>query len=259
MKIIVLVKQVPDTWGERKLSLATGVLDRAASDTIIDEIGERALEVALLHKDATDAEVVVLTMGPASAVEVLRKGLAMGADSAVHVLDDALVGSDAVWTSAALSAAITKTGCDLVVAGNESTDGRGGVIPAMIAERMGRPHLTFLNTVQISGSVVSGERSTEYGTLSVKASLPAVISITEHSVEPRFPSFKGLMRAKKKPLIVLSLADLEIDPAVEFAAVGRSVVMTTTPRPARAAGKKIVDSGNAGIELAEFLAAARLL
>ena len=259
MKIIVLVKQVPDTWGDRKLSLATGALDRSPGDCVIDEVGERALEVALLHKDGTDAEVIVLTMGPASAVEVLRKGLAMGADSGIHILDDALARSDVMWTSAVLCAAIATTGYDLVVAGNESTDGRGGVIPAMIAERLGRPHLTFLNTVQISDSTVGGERSTEYGTLSVEASLPAVISVTERSAEPRFPSFKGLLKAKKKPIATLTLADLGIDPAVEFATVGRSTVLSTTPRPARAQGTKIVDSGNAGFELAEFLAAGRLL
>ena len=260
MKIVVLVKQVPDTYGERRLDSSTGLLDRGASDAVIDEIDERALEVALSYKDGhKETEVVVLSMGPASAAVALRKGLSMGADSAVHVLDEALAGSDAGWTSAALAAALTTTGYDLVIAGNESTDGSGGVVPAMVAERSGLPHLTFLDSVQISNDVVSGERGTGYGTLSVHALLPAVISITERLPEARFPNFKGIISARKKPFAVVSLGDLGIDPAVTFAGVGRCVVLSTTKRPTRAAGKKIVDEGNAGVELADFLVAGHLI
>ena len=147
MKIIVLVKQVPDTYEERKLDPATGILDRDASEPIIDEIGERALEMALRYKDAhKGTEVVVLSMGPTSVTASLRKGLSLGADSAVHVLDDALAGADLGWTAAVLAAALTKSGYDLIIAGNESTDGRGGVIPAMVAEHLSlpAPHLPGL-------------------------------------------------------------------------------------------------------------------
>ena len=256
MKIIVLVKQVPDTWGDRKLD-AAGRLARSTGESVIDEIDERALEVALSYHDSSGAEVVALSMGPASVNEVLRKSLAMGAHSAIHVLDDALVGSDVGWTTSTLAAAITMTGFDLVVTGNESTDGRGGVIPAMIAEKLGIPHLTFLNTVEISADAVTGERSTETGTLTVHATLPAVISVTERSAEPRFPTFKGIMRAKKKPLTVMTLADLGIE--ASFLGVARAVVLTTTERPARTAGSKIIDDGNAGNELADFLALGRLI
>jgi electron transfer flavoprotein beta subunit len=259
VKIIVLVKQVPDTWGDRTLDLASGLLDRGASEAIIDEIGERALEVALSYQDSSEAEVVALTMGPASATGMLRKALAMGADSAVHVLDDALAGSDLGWTATVLAAAIAKSGYDLVVAGNESTDGRGGAIAAMVAEHLGVPHATNLNSVEIAPGSVRGERGTEHGTVSVHASLPAVISITELSAEPRFPNFKGIMRAKKKPLDVWSLGDLGLDPAVAFAGTGHSVVLKTSQRPARTAGTKVVDSGNAATELAEFLAARHLI
>jgi electron transfer flavoprotein beta subunit len=254
MKIIVLIKQVPDTWGERKLDLGTGVLDRGASDAVIDEIDERAIEVALTYQDSNDAEVVVLSMGPGPATDVLRKGLAMGADSAIHVLDAALAGSDLVRTSSVLAAAITKAGFDLVIAGNEATDGRGGVTAAMVAEQLGVPHVTYLNSVEISADSVSGERATENGTLTVHAALPAVVSVTERSAEPRFPNFKGIMKAKKKPLDVWSLGDLG---TIEES--GHSVVLSTTERPARTAGKKIVDEGNAGVELAEFLAAGHLI
>jgi electron transfer flavoprotein beta subunit len=256
VKIIVLVKQVPDTWGDRKLD-SSGILDRAASDPIIDEIDERALEVALSYQDGNDAEVVALAMGPAGATDVLRKALAMGADSAVHILDGSLAGSDVGWTSAAIAAAIAKGGFDLVVAGNESTDGRGGVVPAMVAEHLGVPHLTYLNTIDISADGVAGERGTENGSTSVHAALPAVISVTERSAEPRFPNFKGIMRAKKKPLDVVTVADLGLDPA--FPGLGRSVVVSATERAARTAGTKIIDEGNAGEQLADFLATNRLI
>src|SRR5262245_10670094 len=130
MKIIVLVKQVPDTWGERKLDLATGLVDRDGSEAVVDEISERAVEVALRAKDADKSvEVVVLTMGPEPAKDALRKCLGMGADSAVHVLDPSLAGADAAWTASVLAAAVRRAGFDLVIAGNESTDGRGGVVP----------------------------------------------------------------------------------------------------------------------------------
>jgi len=256
MKIIVLVKQVPDTWGERTLNTATGQLDRAASDAVIDEIDERALEVALQYKDANDAEVIALSMGPSSVTEVLRKSLAMGADSALHVKDDALSGSDLSRTAAVLAAAITKSGFDLVIAGNEATDGRGGVIPAMIAEHLGVPSMTYLDSAEFAADRISGVRGDEHGTVAVHAMLPAVISVTEASAEPRFPNFKGIMKAKKKPLDVWTLADLGLDgsgfaPSTE--------VTSTTERPARTAGTKIVDTGNAGNELAEFLAAGRLI
>jgi electron transfer flavoprotein beta subunit len=154
-----------------------------------------------------------------------------------------------------LAAALRQTGFDLVVAGNESTDGRGGVIPAMLAERLGVAQLTHLNSVEISAGSVSGVRSTATGTLTAHADLPAVISITEIAAEPRFPNFKGIMTAKKKPVTVLTLADLGFEAATN----AHSVVVSAVERPARTAGRKITDDGNAGNELAEFLASERLI
>jgi electron transfer flavoprotein beta subunit len=254
MKIIALVKQVPDTGGERKLD-ASGLLDRDASERIIDEINERSLEIALRYKDSDKStEVVLVSMGPTEATTTLRKGLSMGADSAIHIVDDNLAGSDAARTAQVLAAALKDTGFDLIVAGNESTDGRGGVIPAMLAERLGVAQLTHLNSVELTGSSVSGVRSTDSGTLTAHADLPAVISVTEIAAEPRFPNFKGIMTAKKKPVTTLTLADLGLGdlPA-------HSVVVSVTERPARTAGRKVVDDGNAATELAEFLAAERLI
>ena len=258
MKIVVLMKQVPDTYEERKLDTATGILDRAASEPIIDEIGERALETALRYKDNNKGtEIVLLSMGPSSVTASLRKGLSLGADAAVHVLDDSLAAADLGRTATVLAAALTKSGFDLIVAGNESTDGRGGVIPAMVAEHLGLPHLSFLDSVEISEDRVSGARGTESGSMEVHTGLPALVSVTERTPEVRFPNFKGILSTKKKPLTVFSLEDLGLAPGALSGA--RSVVLSTAERPTRTAGTKVIDEGNAGVELAEFLAAGHLI
>jgi electron transfer flavoprotein beta subunit len=258
VKIVVLMKQVPDTYEDRTLDTATGILERDASEKVIDDVTERALEVALTYKDSEKStEVVVLSMGPASTTDSLRKALASGADSAVHVFDDALSGSDVGWTASVLAAALKRTGFDLIIAGNESTDGRGGVVPAMVAEHLGLPHLSYLNSVELTDSSASGVRAGEDGTSTVHVALPAVLSVTDRNPEPRFPNFKGIMGAKKKPLETVSLSDLGIDPS--FPGLATSVVVSTALKPARSSGIKVVDEGNAGVELAEFLAAQRLI
>lgn len=256
MKILVLVKQVPDTYGERHLATDTGRVVRAGVENVIDEVGERALEVALTYKDSAGADVTAVTMGPASATEALKKALGMGADDAIHIVDDALAGSDLGRTSEVISAVAKSRGFDLVIAGNESTDGRGGVLPAMLAERLGVAHATHLNSVEITESGISGVRQTDDGTLEVSAALPAVISITERGPEPRFPSFRGLMKAKKKPTETLGLGSV----AVESEAAGRSEIVSAAARPPREAGVKITDDeGDSAAQLIEYLVANRVL
>ena len=258
MKIVVLVKEVPDTYGDRKLSLETGLAVRGAGESVLDEIGERAIEAALSYADKTPGtEVVVLSMTPESAAATVRKGLAMGATSAVQIVDDALVGADLGLTAEVLAAAVKRTGFDLVIAGNLSTDGSGGVVPAMIAELLAVPAVTSLNAVDISETEVSGDRSSEGATIRVTAPLPAVISITERFPDARFPNFKGIMAAKKKPFETLSLADLAID--AEDPAASRSIVIALSEKPPRQAGVKIVDEGDAGQQLADFLIQNRLV
>lgn len=255
MKIIVLVKQVPDTEEERKLDPITRRLDRDAAELVADEINERALEVALRYKDShKGSEVVALTMGAADATHALRKTLSMGADSGLHVVDDRLTGADITQTAAVLASAAKQAGFDLLVAGNESTDGRGGVVPAMVAEHLGLPLLPSLDSIGIDESTVTGEAGTENGSLTLRAALPAVISVTERAAEARFPNFKGIMTAKRKPLATMTLTDLGLE-----AAAPATVVLSASERPARAAGRKIYDDGNAGAELAQFLAAGRLI
>ncbi|MEQ6897854.1 electron transfer flavoprotein subunit beta/FixA family protein [Microbacterium sp. KR10-403] len=257
MKIIVLVKEVPDTYGDRKLDLETGLADRAASEPVLDEISGRALEVALSYADKNaGTEVVVLSMAPETAQATIRKGLAMGAGTAVQIVDEALLGADLGLSAEALAAAIREIGFDLVITGNQSTDGSGGVLPAMIAELLDVPQATGLNSVEIADAQVSGERAIDGGTASVTAQLPAVISITERLPDARFPNFKGIMAAKKKPYETKTLADLGVDAADP--AASRSIMIAVSEKPARAAGTKIVDEGDAGVKLAEFLIQNRL-
>jgi electron transfer flavoprotein beta subunit len=257
MKIVVLVKEVPDTYGDRRLSPVTGLADRGASESVLDEIGERALEVALSFADkAPDAEVVVLSMAPAGSAATVRKGLAMGAASAVHVADEGLVGADLGLTAEVLAAAVRRTGFDLVITGNLSTDGSAGVLPAMLAELLDVPAATALNTVEIGDGQVSGERASDGATLRVTAQLPAVISITERLPDARFPNFKGIMAAKKKPFETFTLADLGVEP--EDHSASRSIVIGLSEKPPRTAGVKITDEGDAGEQLAAFLIQNRL-
>ena len=254
MKIVVLMKQVPDTWGERTLDLATGWVDRGG-DNVIDEINERALEVALSYKDSDkSAEVIVMTMAPGDVSESLKKALAMGCDSAVHITDVALAGADAAYTAAALSAALKDLGPDLVIAGNESTDGRGGIVPSMIAEHLEIAHLGMLGNITINETTVAGVRLLEDCTQEVHAALPAIISVNESNPDARFPSFKGIMGAKKKPVTSKSLAELSLTKPA-----GSTTILSTAARPARTAGTKITDDGTAGEQLAEFLASNRVI
>jgi electron transfer flavoprotein beta subunit len=258
MKIVVLVKPVPDTYGERVLSLETGLADRAASETVLDEITERALEAAIKHAESAEGvEVVALTMAPGDAQASLRKALAMGAASAVHVADERLAGADYVRTAEVLAAALRRTGYDLIVAGNGSTDGTGGVLPAMLAELLELPLATRLETMEITADAVRGTRATDGGAMTVAAPLPAIVSVTETFPDPRFPALRGIMGAKKKPLEVLTLDDLEVD--ADETAAPRSIMTAVAQRPPRAAGEIITDEGDAAERIVAFLADRRLV
>lgn len=257
MKIVVLVKEVPDTYGERHLDLETGLARRDAGERVPDEIGERALEVALRYAEtAPGTDIVVLTMGPEAAAGSIRRLLAMGAESAVQVTDADLVGADLLLTAEVLAAALRRIGFDLVVAGSQSTDGAGGVLPAMLAEVLDVAQATNLEQVDIGEGSLTGRRAGEGVTLAVQAGLPAVISITEALPDPRFASFKGIMAAKKKEIEVLRLADLGVDalPTTRPS----SILLSISQRPARAAGTTITDEGDAGLQLADFLVSRRL-
>jgi electron transfer flavoprotein beta subunit len=263
MNIVVCVKQVPDSWAEKKLNPSDNTLDREASDAVVNELDEFAIEEALQLQErlgGPDAcTVTVLTMGPEKALESLRKGLQMGADQGVHVVDSSLHGTDAIGTSLVLAKAVERLAPELVIMGSESTDARMSVVPAMVAERLGRPQLTFANKVEVDGDAVRIQRQTDYGYDKVEASLPALVSVVEKINEPRYPSFKGIMAAKKKPVETLTLGDLGV--AAEDVGLGGSWsgVEDFAARPPRQAGTIVTDEGDGGVKVAEFLAAQKFI
>ncbi|HEY9377338.1 MAG TPA: electron transfer flavoprotein subunit beta/FixA family protein [Jiangellaceae bacterium] len=260
MKIAVLVKHVPDAAAERTFSETDHTTDRAGVDGLLSELDEYAVEEALTIAEAAEDEVVVLTMGPAQAAEALRKALQMGATSAVHVCDDALHGSDAIATSLVLATALEKIGSvDLVLTGMASTDGTMSVVPAMIAERMGLPHVGFVGELTVADGKVTGRRDGDAASLTVEAALPAVVSVTDQINEPRYPSFKGIMAAKKKPFETWSLADLGVDSDQVGLSAAWSVVEDITKRPPRTTGQVVTDDGEGGKRLVEFLVAQKFV
>jgi electron transfer flavoprotein beta subunit len=259
MNIVVCVKQVPDTWSEKKLAAGDATLDRAATDPVMNEMDEYAVEEALKIQEETGGEVTVLCMGPDAAAETVRKALSMGADKAVHVIDDGLHGSDAVATSLVLAKALGRSDFDLVLLGSEASDARMSVVPAMLAERLGVPQLTFAREVTVNGANVRIQRMIDDGYQAVEASLPAVVSVVEKINEPRYPSFKGIMAAKKKPVETLSLSDLGVEAADVGLRGARSAVASFETAPPREAGTIVTDEGDGAAKLAEFLASKKFI
>jgi electron transfer flavoprotein beta subunit len=254
MKIVVLVKQVPDSGTERTLRPDDNTVDRASASNVINEMDEYAIEEALKLKEAHGGEVTILTMGPDRATESIRKALSMGPDKAVHVVDDALHGSCALATSKVLAAALKTLEADLILTGSESTDARGQVVPHMLAERLGVAALTGARKLTVDGSSLTIERQTEEGYEVVTATTPAVVSVWDTINEPRYPSFKGIMEAKKKPVQTLALADLGVS-ADEVGFTGASTaVVDAAKRPPRQGGTRVTDEGEGGIKLVEYLA-----
>ena len=254
MNIVVCVKQVPDTEVERSLKAGDNTVDRASVDGVINYLDEFAIEEALKIAEAQGGEVTILTMGPAKAADSIRKALSMGAHKAVHVVDDSLAGSDAVASSLVLAEALKHTGFDLAVFGSEATDARTGVVPAMVAERLGLPQLTLAGKVDVDGKSVTIRRVTDDGYAVVTGALPAVVSVVEKINEPRYPTFKGIMAAKKKPVETLTLADLSVDAGQVGLANAASWVADFAAKPPRAAGVVVKDEGDGGAKAAAFLA-----
>ncbi|WP_432093127.1 electron transfer flavoprotein subunit beta/FixA family protein [Streptomyces sp. bgisy100] len=259
LRIVVCVKYVPDATGDRHFAedLTT---DRDAVDGLLSELDEYAVEQALqIADEADDAEITVLTVGPEDARDALRKALSMGADKAVHVEDDDLHGTDALGTSLVLTKAVEHIGYDLVICGMASTDGTMGVLPAILAERLGVPQVTLLSEVSVEDGKVSGRRDGDTASEQLEASLPAVVSVTDQSGEARYPSFKGIMAAKKKPVETLDLSDLGIE-AEEVGLEGAwTKVDDAAQRPPRTAGTIVKDEGEGGKQLAEFLAGQKFI
>jgi electron transfer flavoprotein beta subunit len=260
MKIVVCAKFVPDATADRRFRSEDNTVDRAGVDGLLSELDEYAVETALTVKEAGDAEVTVLTVGPEQAADAVKKGLQMGADAGVHVVDDAIHGSDAVATSLILSKALAKLEADLVVFGMGSTDGGMGVVPAMVSERLGLPAVTLGSEVTVDGQTVRIRRDGDTASETIEGTLPLVLSVSDQANEPRYPSFKGIMAAKKKPVETWSLADLELTPEQVGGSSAWTEVVEVTARPPRTAGTIVTDEdGSGAAELVEFLSTNKFL
>ena len=268
MNIVVCVKYVPDATADRTFNDSDSTVDRVGVDGLLSELDENAIEEALKIVEADDSsqgEVTVLTVGPEQAVDAVRKGLQMGAHRGVHVSDEGIHGSDAAATSLVLARALEKLreeadgAWDLVVCGMASTDGSMGVLPAMLAERLDVPQVTLASQVSVDGSKVSIRRDGDAATETIEAEAPLVLSVTDHANEPRYPSFKGIMAAKKKPMTTWSLADLGVDAGEVGLDAAWTRVDSFEARPPRQAGTIVTDEGDGATKLVEFLAGQKFI
>jgi electron transfer flavoprotein beta subunit len=259
MRIVVLVKHVPEPTAAWRFT-DDHTLDRDGVEGRLSQLDEYAVEQAVkLVEGGLAAQISCLTMGPAKAADALRKALAMGGDDGVHVLDETLHGSDALSTSLVLAKALQRLGFDLVLCGMASTDAEMSVVPGMIAARLRVPCATDATDIRVDGGSLTAHRETDTATEEVVVTLPAVVSVTDQSGEPRFATFKAIMAARKKPVQTWSLADLGIAPEQVGLAAAATVVRDARPRPPRSAGTVIVDEGDAAARLADFLAASKFI
>jgi electron transfer flavoprotein beta subunit len=259
MNVVVCVKQIPDPAAPAALDPGTNNLVREGK-LILDDSDAYGVEMALQLADAAGGgDVTLVSMAPNGETSGLRTALAMGAAKAILVSDDTLAGSDALGTAKVLAAAIKRAEPDLVLAATESTDGYTGTTPVQVAELLGLPSVTFAKKVEVNGSSVRVERQTEAGYDEVESPLPAVVTVTAGVVEPRYPSFKGIMAAKSKPIDTLTVGDLGIDPSQVGAAGSRQQVTEVAEAEARTAGEIVVDEGEGHLRVIEFLEQLKIL
>jgi electron transfer flavoprotein beta subunit len=258
VKIAVCVKQVPEGAAKR-IDPGTKRLDRSAEGAL-NPFDAHAVEEALkLKEGGGEAEVVLVSMGPAKALDAMRKALAMGADRAVLVSDDGALGSDLVATSHVLAKALERESAELVVFGQQAGDSDGAVLWAAVADRLRVPMISQVAELSVTDGRVRGKRQTEYGYDVIEAPLPAVVAVSDAINVPRYPSLKGIMGAKKKPQETLSLADLDVEPDRAGEAGSRTEVLALHDPPARGDARKIEDDGSAAEQIVAFLAEKRLL
>jgi electron transfer flavoprotein beta subunit len=253
MKIAVCVKAVPDASSGRRLDASSYRLDRSGEPTLSD-YDTHPIEEALKLRDAAgDGEVVVVSMGPERTLDALRKALAMGADRAVLISDEALAGSDLLGTAKALAGALEREGADLILFGQQSADGDGACLWAAVAEYLRRSAISQVSELSLADGTLTGKRQTEYGYDTIRAPLPVVVAVSDAINVPRYPSLKGIMGAKKKPQEILSAAD------VGGVAEARTTVLALSPPAPRGESRRIEDDGSAAEQIVEFLAEKRLL
>jgi electron transfer flavoprotein beta subunit len=250
LRVAVCVKQIPDPASPGRLDSETHDLAREGK-LIMDDSDSYGVEMGLqLAAKAGGGDVTLLSMAPRGETTGLRNALAMGADRAVLVSDDALAGADALVTARVLAAVLERIGPDLIIAGTESSDGYTGTLPVQIAEFLGLPSVSFSKNVEIAGRTLTIERQTESGYDQVEVPLPAVITVTAGAVTPRYPAFKGIMAAKKKAVEQLTVADLGLDRSM---VTTRQEVTSVSPVAARGAGEILVDNGDAHEKIVAFL------
>lgn len=261
MNIVVCVKYVPDAQADRGFDEADLTTNRESVDGLLSELDEYAVEEALKLAEAGEGEVTVVTIGPDKAADAIKKALQMGADKGVHVVDDAIAGSDAIATSRVLAAAVQKLGdVDVVMCGLASTDAGMSVVPAMLAERLDLPQVTQGSVVESQGKEFRIKRDGDTATEVVGASAPLLLSVTDQSGEARYPSFKGIMAAKKKPLETWSLSDIGVDAGEVGLANAWTTVESTEARPPRTQGEIVKDEdGSGATALVEFLASKKFI
>jgi electron transfer flavoprotein beta subunit len=258
MKIAVCVKQVPDATVHKRIDPSTKRLDRSGEATL-NPTDLNAVEEALRIKEAQGGEVVLVSLGPEKAVDSLRKALAMGADRAVLVSDEAAAGSDLLGTARALAGALEREAADLVLFGQSSGDGDGAVLWAAVSELLRRPVISQAAELVFENGAVRGKRQTEHGYDTISAPLPAVVAVSDAINEPRYPSLKGIMGAKTKPQETLSLADLGVDPGAAGEAGARTTVLELGPPPSRGHQVKIEDDGSAAQKVLDLVVERKLL
>ena len=254
------MKEVPDPAAPKRIDPATLRLDRSA-DGALNDFDTHALEEALRLKDShAETEVVVVSMGPSRAADTLRKALAMGADRVVLVSDDGAAGSDLVATTAVLAPALERESPDLVLLGQQAADSDGAVLWAALADRLRLPMISQAASLELGDGTVRSKRQTEYGYDLLEAPLPCVVAVSDAINEPRYPSLKGIMGAKKKPQDVLSLGDLGVSPDATGEAGSRTAVYALHEPPARSESARIEsEDGNAAAQIVEYLTEKKLL
>jgi electron transfer flavoprotein beta subunit len=256
MKIAVCVKHVPE--GSARIDAGSKRLDRSGEGAL-NHFDANAVEEALRLKSDSDTEVVVVTLGPAKAADSLRKALAMGADRALQVSDEGAAGSDLVATSLVLAKALERESPDLILFGQQASDSDGAVLWAAVAERLHRPVVSQAAELSVQGGTLRVKRQTEFGYDVIEAPLPAVVAVSDAINEPRYPSLKGIMGAKKKPFDTVSLADLGVDSGEAGDAGSKTEVLALSDPPSRGDARKIEDDGNAAQAIVDFLAEKRLV
>jgi electron transfer flavoprotein beta subunit len=259
MKIAVCVKQVPDATVTKRIDPQTKRLDRSGEGAL-NHFDTQAVEEALRIKERNgEGEVVLVSMGPEKALDSLRKALAMGADRAVLISDEEAAGSDLVATSRALAGVLEREGADLVIFGQQGGDSDGAVLWAAVADRLRRPVISQVAELEIGDGKLKGKRQTEFGYDVIEAPLPAVVAVSDAINEPRYPSLKGIMGAKKKPQESLSASDLGLDADGVGEAGSRTSVLALNDPPPRGDALKIEDDGSAAEKIADFLAERKFL